>query len=217
MTGYTEFSPIWSNGTYLEIAKLQHVALWKWYGVLYIRHIFHKGVLLSFEALQELFGLPSSMRFYYMQLRHAVTAQYRSSKWSPSPTPLFNLIKRTSTTKGFISQCYSMLLQNFQKKHPLRMLDKWEGDVGRMDGDQWEEALQAMPICSLNVSQRLTQLYIILRVYYTPHRMYIMGLRPTLLCTRCKRDHGDLIHLLWRCPKIHSYWKGVVDTINRIF
>ena len=44
-----------------------------------------------------------------------------------------------------------------------------------------------------------------------------MGLRPTPLCTRCKRDHGDLIHLLWRCPKLHPYWKGVVDTINRVF
>ena len=40
-------------------------------------------------------------------------------------------------------------------------------------------------------------------------------LDPT--CTRCKRDHGDLIHMLWRCPKLHTYWAGVVSTINSAF
>ena len=28
---------------------------------------------------------------------------------------------------------------------------------------------------------------------------------------------GDLIHLLWRCPKLHRFWRGVVDTLNSVF
>lgn len=36
-------------------------------------------------------------------------------------------------------------------------------------------------------------------------------------CTRCFRDHGDLIHLLWHCPKLHLYWTGVIATINKLF
>lgn len=37
------------------------------------------------------------------------------------------------------------------------------------------------------------------------------------MCTRCSRDHGDLIHLLWRCPKLHLYCSGVLSTINKVF
>ncbi|PIO41169.1 hypothetical protein AB205_0205770, partial [Aquarana catesbeiana] len=183
VTGFTDYSPIWFNDTYPELAKMQNGAIWRRYGVLYIRQIFQHGKLHTFETLQRLFELPQSMRFYYMQLKHAVVAQSKSTDWVSSPTPMFNVIAGANNTKGFISQCYSMLLQNVLNKHPLGMLAKWERDVGPMDGDQ----------------------------------LYAMGLRPTPLCTRCKREHGDLIHLLWRCPKLHPYWKGVVDTVNRVF
>lgn len=36
-------------------------------------------------------------------------------------------------------------------------------------------------------------------------------------CPRCLSDHGDLIQLLWRCPKLHRYWTGVVSTLNSAF
>lgn len=26
-----------------------------------------------------------------------------------------------------------------------------------------------------------------------------------------------VIHLLWRCPKLHLYWGKVLDTLNRVF
>ena len=94
---------------------------------------------------------------------------------------------------------------------------KWERDVGQLDGEQWEEIFQGVSICSLNVAQRLTQLYIIFRVYYTPHRLQLMGMQNEDTCTRCERDHGDLIPLLWRCPKLHKYWAEVVSTVNSVF
>lgn len=36
-------------------------------------------------------------------------------------------------------------------------------------------------------------------------------------CSRCSRDHGDLINLLWGCPKHHLYWMGILDMINKVF
>lgn len=44
-----------------------------------------------------------------------------------------------------------------------------------------------------------------------------MGIRDNLECTRYLRDHRNLIHLLWTCSKLHLYWTGVVNTINRVF
>ena len=194
--GYTKYSPIWQNDTYIELAKLQSGARWRQYGITHLTHIFRNGVLRTFPALQETFGLPQSMYFSYVQLRHAVVAQGRSSEWYLSPTPAFDLLGEAGTSKGFISQCYATLLQYVMKQHPLRIRERWEADAGELDGEQWEEIFQAVSQCSLNVSQRLTQLYILLRTYYTPHRLHRMNPQLDPTCTRCKRDHGGLIHML---------------------
>lgn len=119
--------------------------------------------------------------------------------------------------KGFISQCYAILLQSVLKQHPLKLREKWEADVGQLDREQWEEIFQAVGTCSLNVSQILTRLCILLQIYYTTHRLHLMNLQSDSTCTRCKRDHGDLIHLLWRCPKLHTYWAGVMTMVNSVF
>lgn len=79
------------------------------------------------------------------------------------------------------------------------------------------EALPAVKMCSLKVAKRLSRLYITLRVHFTPARLFRMGVRLDSNCPRCLRDHGDLIHLLWRCPKLHLFWTGVLSTISRVF
>ena len=84
------------------------------------------------------------------------------------------------------------------------MISQWEGDVGPFEEEQCEEALSQ---CSLNVAQRLSQLYILLRVHYTPDRLVRMGVRDDPSCSRCMRD---LTHLLWHCPKLHVYWTEVI-------
>lgn len=32
-----------------------------------------------------------------------------------------------------------------------------------------------------------------------------------------KRGPANLIHMLWRCPKLHRYWQSAVETINGMF
>lgn len=86
--------------------------------------------------------------------------------------------------------------------------------MGTFEEEQWEEAVQ---LCSLNVVQRLFQLLIVLRVHYTLARLFRMGVRADSNCPRCVRDHDDLIHLLWRCPKLHRFWTGVVSMVNGAF
>lgn len=79
------------------------------------------------------------------------------------------------------------------------------------------EALQTVPQCSLNVKQRLMQLYLLLRVHFTPARLFTMGVLDSPLYGKSSRDHVDLIHLTWRCSKLHLYWTGVMNTINSVF
>ena len=157
------------------------------------------------------------MHFYYIQLQHAVRAQGTAVEWVQSPTPVFRTVFQAQDTKGMISQCYNMLLSSWLEGHPMKVAEQWETDLGPIEGEVWEEALLAVNACSLNVSQRVSQLYILLRVHYTPVKLFRMGRAPDPLCGRCRAAQGDLVHLLWRCPKLHRYWSEVLATLNSVF
>lgn len=37
------------------------------------------------------------------------------------------------------------------------------------------------------------------------------------MCPKCERDHGDLLHMIWKCPKLFRYWREVLDTISEVY
>lgn len=114
------------------------------YGVIHLRHLFSNGTLRPFLELQNMFHLPCSMQFYYLQLRHAVKTQQGVNLWVQSSTPIFNYINEVTKYKGFILQCYSMLLNSFLRDHPISALSRWERDMDAFEEEQWEEALLAV-------------------------------------------------------------------------
>lgn len=63
----------------------------------------------------------------------------------------------------------------------------------------------------------MSQLYILLRVNYTPVKLHRMSRLADPLCGKCRQVPGDLIHRLWRCLKRHRYWSGVLLTLNLVF
>lgn len=68
------------------------------------------------------------------------------------------------------------------------------------------------PRC-LSPSHRLTQIFILHRVYRTPQFLYAIGLKSKPACARCG-NASTLIHLLLRCPKRQRYWAEVIGTLN---
>lgn len=82
-----------------------------------------------------------------------------------SHTPVFHTMQQVTSTKVFISNCYSLLLGACFDKYPCKARSsrtQWELDVEELTGDQCEEAMEAVCYSSLNALQRLSQLYILL-------------------------------------------------------
>lgn len=90
-------------------------------------------------------------------------------------------------------------------------------ECGHTDGWSVEEVFHSANMCSLNVSQKVSQLYILLRVQYTPVKLHWMGRLPDSLCGKCRIMAGDLVLLLWQCPKLHHYWNKLLSPLNGIF
>lgn len=134
--GFTDFSPIWENRTYVELAKLQQGPRWHVHGVTLLSHIFENGKLLSFLEMQDKFKLPATIWYSYLQLRRAENAQGDAGEWTLSPTPVFHMLHYSTATKGIISQCYQMLLARHLWAYPCRAVSAWENDLGQLTGDQ---------------------------------------------------------------------------------
>lgn len=94
------------------------------------------------------------------------------------------MMQQSSSTKGFIFCCYVMLLVDYLDRFPNTAMEKWEKDVGAITRDHWTEALESVCCCSLNVTQRLSQPYILLRVNRTPLNCLLWG----SILTPCMQD-----------------------------
>lgn len=53
-------------------------------------------------------------------------------------------------------------------------------------------------------------------LYYTLQKLHALegGGNITLLCLRCSLFNGSLLHMLWRCPKLHRYWEKNIHTLK---
>lgn len=89
-------------------------------------------------------------------------------------------------------------------------------------GCDWQWKIEALLVfCpfgfSIGFSKALTHLYLLHRVYQTPVQLHKWGRGSTTICSKFERDHGDLVHGLWRCLKLNRYWNEIIDTISQVY
>lgn len=153
------------------------------------------------------------MHVRYLQLRHALQTQFKNSPPNLEQLDILAVIKGPDHQK-LISIFYSHLLRPGAVTIAYKLKERWVGDVGEMEDEEWEEALDACKKVSHKLSDRLTQLFILHRTYLTPTRLAKFKLNHSPLCPRCASPQGTFFHLLWLCPIIHNYWAQIVKFIH---
>lgn len=122
--GYIGYSPSWNYHICPELAKVQHTGRWRAYRVTHIRHIMENGQLQSFAQLQAWFSVPSK---YALLLSTTETSdecpEFLNAKLSP--TPIFAFLQQSYSTKGFISNCYAMLIGESLESFSSSACEKW--------------------------------------------------------------------------------------------
>lgn len=111
---------------------------------------------------------------------------------------------------------YGILHNKFKESVDIPSRAQWEQDLGPLSDDHWTMALSAVPKVLLSTTQKLTQLFILHRLYYTPEKLFKWKRRDSPLCPHCRGGPANVIHMLWRCPKLHRYWQGIIKTINSL-
>lgn len=130
------------------------------------------------------------------------------------PMPLVSLLAGVERKKGLILLIYRQLMVNYQDIMDIPGRKGWEMDLGVILEEEWQSILKRAPLVSLTSTQCLSKLFIIYRTYRTPVKLYKWRRRETSECPWCEQSQADLLHMLWKCPKLSRYWQEVVSTIK---
>lgn len=210
---HNDFTPLWCNRDLPELHNIHDPRPWLERGILYLHHVWSNGTLKNFDTLKEEFHLANNMVFRFLQLRHAIQAQFPQPPPRSAPNPLIAIIKDTDPKK-LISCFYNMLTIPIATKITYGLKSRWERDLGNLENEEWEEALDTCKEVSPKLSDRLTQLNIIHRTYLTPHRIARYKHNCPTVCPMCKSTESSFYHLLWSCPQIQGLWKQIVTFLH---
>lgn len=132
-----QHNPLWFNLKLLEFMSVPDPSVWALNGIKYLDQICTGGWLRTFDKLKQMYGLPNSYLFRFLQLRPAFNSQFESSQVTFYTSTLEDLLRDRSTVKH-LSNIYKSLLHNLHAEmEPLKA--KWMGDFPSLDAEDWEE------------------------------------------------------------------------------
>lgn len=193
---------------------------WVRKGIRSVGDLYTNNMFASFSQLSEFYGLHRHNLFKYLQIRHWVRSQTLGIfPNKPEETLLETCLldtKRTST-KGLTSCVYKTVIDNLPAYENFSKKSKWESDLScTYDDDNWSRLLNSSQTVLVSTKHRQIQFNIFHRTYYTPYRLSKLSDGISDQCQRCKTSVGDLLHMLWNCVKLQSYWNNVITITSEV-
>lgn len=101
--GFTEYAPLWHNRNLQEVVAMGEFKEWERWGINRLSQLYKGNVLKSFGELQIENGIPRQTFFRYLQMRYALSAQFRTRPlvWNNAP-----LLQKVVKSQRDLSQKY---------------------------------------------------------------------------------------------------------------
>nr|XP_033784168.1 uncharacterized protein LOC117352127 [Geotrypetes seraphini]XP_033784169.1 uncharacterized protein LOC117352127 [Geotrypetes seraphini]XP_033784170.1 uncharacterized protein LOC117352127 [Geotrypetes seraphini] len=210
-------SPIWNN----PLIKIQNSTvswhIWQKCGIWSIKHICKCPSWLSFPELVT-YKLSISQQFRWLQLTHCLRKAFPKLETLQDLPDLLTFTNKLSTlrSKGVASSWYTFIQLKQVAIQPVNS-SKWFDLQFIADDDSW---LKIWTHCfkSLKSSSLLQSMYFLVhRATWTPVLSNKINANLPSTCWSCGTYTGTLVHLLFYCPLLQSYWASVWRTISDIF
>lgn len=208
-------TPLWHNSTVEQLQLLGGAPFWEALGILTLKQLYSCNALQSFSQLREHFDIPHRDFYKYLQLRHALEAQWDANRLPISSYPLIGII-RSRGPGGLISTIYSYLITEKVIQNPLPVVDRWRSVIPDLTPEIVSDILESHTLVSPAINNRLIQLFIIHQCYLTPSRMYRMGRRGDSCCPRCGHSPANFWHMMWDCSVLQDFWHEVVSLLTEV-
>ena len=209
------FAPIWGSH-YLSPAKKDlGFQLWFNHSIWQVLDLYEDGNLMSFEGLKRRYAIPQNHFFKYLQVRSFIYSHLKNTQQPPS-----SVLEKFSTQdyyeKGLVSQMYS-ILEGSCKENSENTRQRWiqdlQVDISEID---WGIICSKAQTQTINTRLRLIQYNWIMRIYITPEKLNKFNPNIPDTCYKCSGHKGTLLHCLWECEEIKTFWRLIVQYISRI-
>lgn len=200
---------LWGNPSLPHLRSIPDPQVGARFQITKLKQIMSGGRLLPLAELKWQFNLPPWMYFRYVQLRHAIKAQF----------PDGMVLAVHSVESLLIDHPLSSIYLRLTCKaagSTTRLFEAWQRDIPALTEEDWTEGLQQCIPLMISARDRFVQLKFIHRVYYTPARLSRIYSEVTDTCPKCRQSVGTFIHMVWECPHIQSFWQEVVADVNAV-
>ncbi|XP_041429991.1 protein max isoform X1 [Xenopus laevis] len=206
---WSKWSPLWGNETLIQLRQVPDPATWASVGIRYLGDVVRSGEIKQFEQLKEDYGLQNRMLFRFLQLRHALAAQFPEGAPVLVETTLESYLRRPELVRQ-LSWFYALLLR--EDFDPLQhFCRKWQHEFPQLNDGDWKEILCQIPEANISSRDRYIQSKFLNRVYLTPHRLARIYPGCPDVCPKCNRDQGTYKHVFWDCPEIQRFWGEIMQ------
>ena len=199
-------SPINNNYNFPPSLSDSTFGTWFSKGIHSVSNLYVDGKFGSFAQLSQMFDLPKTHFFRYLQIRHFVQKNIPSFPNFPAYNELDHILSLSPYCRGLISTLYNTIC-DIAPYTPHETKRLWENDLDvELTDDQWEAILNLINTSSPCARHSLIQLKIVLRVHLTKARLAKMFSNVDPSCPRCKGQPADYLHMFWSCPKLSTFW-----------
>lgn len=160
-------APLWHNPHLSEIYKNPDGICWAQYGIIYAHQLFQYGTLRSFKDLQIEYKLPNTLFFCYLQLLHAVAAQFGLREVGLSPSRMEKLLFEKGNFKLISKYCFTLLTSSSPRME--RVAAQWKVDIPSLIEESWSEVMESLLPSVISARDKLIQFNYLHLIYYTPN------------------------------------------------
>lgn len=209
-------TPILDNPDFLPGCEDPGFKVWSIHGLKKLGDLFKDQILLSFQQLQQQFGLFNQADFYrFLQIRDFIVKD--TTLTSNNTTSFVEKALSLQIRKKHITVFYKALNSNFSPS-TRNTKQAWEKDLGvAIDDADWQEVWShAMNISACNRTKSI-QFRIVHRKHITPVVKNKIDTNYSPLCWKCNSESGNYVHCLWSCVELQRYWSSIVNELSAIF
>lgn len=208
-------TPLWHNTCLDQLLSSQDSQFWSARGIFSLKQLYSSNYLVSFTLLQEQYKIPRQSFYKYLQLHHALDAQWGPTRSPISSYPLIGII-RSQGPGGLISSIYSHLITKKVTNNPLPVIDKWKQTIPDLLDEAVSDILESHTLVSPEANNKLIQLYIVHQCYLMPSHLHKMGRLDTPSCLHSGHNPANFWHMIWECSVIKTFWREIITFLSEI-
>lgn len=207
--------PISSNPSFQPSCVDGAFNVWRDFGICTLNDLYSNDIFMTFQQVQERFGLPNSNFFRYLQIRNYVQShlsQFQIAK----PDVLDKCLSESSRYQNNISVIYNSL-QEVSNPSTAHIKGEWEKELGSpIDDKIWQQALSNIKDTSINARHYLIQYKIVHRLHYSREKIHKIYPESSPLCEKCMINRGTLLHSYALCPKLQRFWSDIFTCMGSV-